>query len=233
VTFHQQISNDGADTATNVIVTAVVPTGFTINVGSIASGGVYDLGTRTVTWTVPSMVSGFSSDLTYDGSVTTAMDVEMASTTATISADTYDPDASGNSDSINLNLLDADLSMSSTFPSSTPMGGPADFDVTVFNSGHDAAQNIVIDVFPGAPWLPYGSIATAGSYDSGTGDWTIPTLAPGAVAHLHITVVASAPGVSGIVQAEVTSSDTYDADSPPNNHNPAEDDQTFQPFQTQ
>ncbi|MBI5546631.1 MAG: DUF11 domain-containing protein [Deltaproteobacteria bacterium] len=67
------------------------------------------------------------------------------------------------------------------------------FTVTVANTGADDADDILLsDVLPAG--LTYVSDEGAGSYDPGTGVWSVASLSAGAPVQLHITATAAALG---------------------------------------
>ena len=112
-------------------------------------------------------------------------------------------DAQGNVDTATVTLAKgaADLVTAKTLYSSdaTPdVGDTVSFLITVTNNSADTATNVrLTDQLPSG--LSYtGAIASLGSYDSGTGIWTIGTLVNGASATLRLsaTVDAAADGTS-------------------------------------
>jgi hypothetical protein len=66
--------------------------------------------------------------------------------------------------------------------------------------------------------------ADRGTYDEGTGIWSVGTVAVGAVLDLEMVATSDSPG-SKTNTAEVIAADQFDVDSTPGNHNAAEDDQ--------
>ena len=70
VTFTVTVANAGPDAATNVAITDVLPGGFSYDAGSIAGGdGQDDSGAPTLVWTVATLASGGSVDLTFTATV--------------------------------------------------------------------------------------------------------------------------------------------------------------------
>ena len=106
------------------------------------------------------------------------------------------------------------------------VGGNVTFTLTVSNAGPDAAPNVAVkDLLPVG--LNYVSDDGAGAYSSGTGVWTVGTVAASGSATLHITATATSASINGVTNtAEITSSGVPDPDSTPNNHNAGEDDQS-------
>ena len=107
----------------------------------------------------------------------------------------------------------------------TTPSGTVTFMVTAVNQGDTEATNIdITDFLPTG--MSYGSpSATKGSFSTGTGIWTISSLAPAELQTLTIPVTmdANAFGVYDNV-VEVTNMNEIDADSEPNNKNKYEDD---------
>ncbi len=91
---------------------------------------------------------------------------------------------------------DADLSVAKTVDNAAPLEGDTIvYTVTVTNNGPSDAQGVVLsDQLPVG--LTYVSDDSGGAYDSGTGLWTVGTLANGNLATLNITatVVAGTAG---------------------------------------
>jgi uncharacterized repeat protein (TIGR01451 family) len=124
----------------------------------------------------------------------------------------------------------ADLSLTKTVSNANPASGSNIFyTLTVTNA---AASNLtatgvtVLDILPAG--TTFVSASGTGSYASGTGIWTVGTLAPGASASINIT--ANVNGTSGatiINGAEIRTSSVVDSDSTPNNGSTTEDDDAF------
>jgi len=120
----------------------------------------------------------------------------------------------------------ADLSLAKTTNNpNVDVGQTTSFTVNLLNSGPDSATNVVV-----TDRLPTGLVFVSatpsqGSYNPGTGLWTIGTVPAGTTAILQVTTTVN--GTTAITNtAEVTGSDQRDPDSTPNNNNPAEDDQS-------
>ena len=102
VTFTVTVANAGPDAATNVAVTDVLPAGFTYDAGSIAGGDTQDdSAAPMLSWTIATLTSGGSADLTFSASVlaqTGATD-EYLNVAEVTAADQFDPDSTpGNDD---------------------------------------------------------------------------------------------------------------------------------------
>lgn len=121
----------------------------------------------------------------------------------------------------------ADLSLTKTVSDSTPVNGESiNFTLTLTNhaSSSNTATNVqVTDLIPaGFDFVTYSGY---GTYDSGTGIWTVASIDPGQSRVLVISVtVTASQGASMTNVAEVTSSSEWDSDSTPGNGNTGEDD---------
>lgn len=120
----------------------------------------------------------------------------------------------------------ADLSLTKTVNNPTPNNGSTiSYTLTLTNA---AASQLTASGITVTDLLPSGtsfvSASGPGTYTSGTGVWSVSSLAPGASAVLTInaTVTATAGTVSNI--AQVTASSAFDGDSTPNNGVTTEDD---------
>ncbi|MDP5122201.1 MAG: hypothetical protein NWQ46_11440, partial [Spirosomaceae bacterium] len=128
-------------------------------------------------------------------------------------------------------LPTVDLKLSKNIDNSQPQAGDlVKFTMTLQNEGSTTATQIVVeDMFPAAG-LQYGSgVTQSGSWSynntTGTGAWTIPSLAAGQTVRLEVTatVKTTAMGVFFNV-AEVKSVNEEDYDSVPGNKKLYEDD---------
>jgi uncharacterized repeat protein (TIGR01451 family) len=121
----------------------------------------------------------------------------------------------------------ADLSLAKTVSNATPASGT---NITyTLTASSAAASNLtatgvqVLDILP--PGVTFVSASGTGSYNSGTGVWSVGTLAPGGSATLTITVTVTASNGAVISNdAEISASSVIDSDSTPNNGSTTEDD---------
>lgn len=121
----------------------------------------------------------------------------------------------------------ADISLAMSQSNAAPAtGSTVTYTLTVANSATstDPASVVVRDALPSG--LNFVSAtASAGSYNSTTGDWSVGTLGIGSNATLTITAIVTAgSGTSVTNTAEVFSSSIADIDSTPNNGATGEDD---------
>ncbi|MEP2550241.1 MAG: proprotein convertase P-domain-containing protein [Marinomonas sp.] len=119
----------------------------------------------------------------------------------------------------------ADLSLTKNVSSPTPTAGSAiTYTLSVTNAANSTATGVTVtDVLPLG--FTFSSSSGFGSYNAGTGIWTIGSIAVGQTRTLTISgTVDATPGATIINNAEVTTSSLIDIDSTPGNNSPAEDD---------
>jgi uncharacterized repeat protein (TIGR01451 family) len=230
VTFTITVSNAGPNSATSVAVTDQLPAGLTF-VSSTPSGATtYSSGTGV--WTVGTLASGASATLQVVATPTT---VGAKINTAQVTAvDQFDPDSTPNNNaageddqaSVTVTPNVADLSLTKLVNNAAPNANQTVvFTLTLTNNGPQSATNVAVaDQLPAG--LTFVSSTPSGSttYNSGTGVWTVGSLASGANATLQITATVATPGVKTNT-AQVSASDQLDPDSTPNNSVTTEDDQ--------
>ncbi|WP_125721027.1 PKD domain-containing protein [Flavobacterium ustbae] len=231
VSFELIIKNDGPDNAAGVQVADLLPSGFQyINYSS--SAGLYD--SASGIWSVGTVDAGVSESLILDVKVLPAGN--YLNTAQVTASNLPDPDSTPNNDDGDQSEDDednaavvpvppsADLSLTKTVSSTTPLAGSTvTFTIIATNSGpQDAAQVQVTDLLP-AGYTFSSFNATSGTYDSTTGLWTLDILESSESETLQINAIVNATG-NYTNTVEVTSSDTPDPDSTPNNGVTSEDD---------
>jgi uncharacterized repeat protein (TIGR01451 family) len=127
----------------------------------------------------------------------------------------------------------ADLSLTKAVSSATPASGTSiTYTLTVSSaaaSPTNATGVTVTDLLPAG--VSYASHSGFGTYDPGTGVWTVGTLTPGQSRTLTITATVTASAGATITNdAEVTASSITDVDSTPGNGATSEDDYDFASF---
>ncbi len=228
VTFTLTLANAGPDAASGVTVGDTLPAGMTFVTAS-ASQGSYDGGTGV--WTVGALASGSNAALQIVATVTSTG--TKTNTTQVTAADQFDPDSTPNNDvameddqdSASLTPASADLSLIKTVDNPSPnVGQNVTFTLTLANAGPDGATNVTVgDTLP-AGMTFVSATPSQGSYVSGTGVWTVGSVASGANATLQIVASVQSTGTKTNT-AQVTASDQADPDSTPNNNVATEDDQ--------
>ncbi|OYT16433.1 MAG: hypothetical protein B7C24_07880, partial [Bacteroidetes bacterium 4572_77] len=188
IIFTLEVSNNGPDNATGVVLTDILPTGYTY----VSDDGAGDYVSATGIWTIGALVNGASVSLNISCSV---LNSGTYTNTATVTGNEADPDGTNNMDSVTpVPFLDADLAIVKTVDNATPnVGGNVVFTLSVTNNGpSDATGVAVIDNLPTG--YTYVSDNGTGDYIPATGIWTIGSLANGANTTLQITCTVNATG---------------------------------------
>lgn len=188
--------------------------------------------------TAPSDQFGTDGDIAFDFNTTQVrrIRVVMRSYTGTgnpgaqfvgLSTLTYDPPTSAPG---------ADLSLVKALIGSPPVqGGTTTWRLTVTNNAISTQTGtgiIVRETFPGAFTL--SSSSGDGSFNTGTGDWTVPNLAPGDSASITFTgSISAAAGNTVTNTAEIIAANEADFDSTVNNGVTTEDDFATHSFTVQ
>ncbi len=207
VTFTVTVTNGGPQSATNVVVQDLLPSGLSY-VGSAASAGSYDAASGA--WSLASLANGASATLQLTGRV---MGLGAQTDTATVAAsDQTDATPADNTASATETAVPglADLFLSNTVSNPTPnVGSTVTFTVTLDNAGPSAVSNVVVnDVLPAGLTLTTAT-PSAGTYNQVTGNWTFPTLAAGASQTLLLQATVNG-GTPQTDTATVTRADQYD-----------------------
>ncbi|TDP03209.1 PKD domain-containing protein [Flavobacterium sp. 245] len=229
VTFSVQLSNAGPQDTNGVTVTDSLPSGYTY-VSYTATAGSYN--SATGLWTVGSVLNGASHTLQITATVNATG--TYLNTVEVTASDLPDPDSTPNNASTTEDDYaeiattpipqSADLSITKTVSNAAPVvGSQVTFSVQLSNAGPQDTNGVAVtDLLPsGYTYVSY--TATAGSYNSATGLWTVGSVLNGASNTLQITATVNATGTY-LNTAEVTASDLPDPDSTPNNASTSEDD---------
>ena len=226
VIFTITVDNNGPSDATGIVITDLLPSGYAYV--SDDGAGAYVSGTGI--WSIANMTVGNSITLNITATVnTTGAYTNISEVTA---ADNQDPDSTpGNNvlaeddqDEVTINPTPvSDIELTKTVDNTTPVvSSNVVFTILVTNNGPSDATGITVtDLLPTG--YTFVSDDSAGSYNNGTGIWTIGTINSGNIATLNITANVNAIGDYTNI-AEVTSADNFDPDSTPGNNNTTEDD---------
>lgn len=121
----------------------------------------------------------------------------------------------------------ADLSLSKGVSNSSPANGTSiTYTLSLTNAGGSPQTATAVTVADSLPLgVSYVSHAGYGTYSSGSGIWTVPSIAPGQTRTLTITATVTATSGGTVTNiAEVTASSVVDSDSTPGNGLSSEDD---------
>ncbi|MBI5963149.1 MAG: DUF11 domain-containing protein [Chloroflexi bacterium] len=207
--LHISLKNNGPDTATGVVVKDLLPSGLTfVSYASVPSTTTYS--SSTGFWTINSLANTATATLNITVKVA-ASGTSTNNFAEVINSDQYDPVSTNNSASMEVSVMDLSLSERVDIFSTTAI-----FTLTVSNSGPDDATEVIVknsNLATSYNYISHGN--TAGTYNTATGDWTIPTLLDGASATLTVTTTTS--GSLPVNWAQVSSVKEVDTDSLPNN----------------
>ncbi len=227
VIYSISVQNSGPDSATNLVVSDLLPMGLAF-VNASVSQGTYD--PVTGRWSVGSVAPGATPSLQLEARIESSGG--KTNTAEIISVDEFDPDSQpGNSlateDDQASQLITppvSDLSIQKQIDLNRPrIGDTIEYTITVSNSGPNNATGVVVsDPLPSGLTFIDGT-AGSGSYDVSSGLWTVGEVANGQSTALTIraTVTAATPATN---TAEIYASDQYDPDSTPGNGPSSEDD---------
>lgn len=205
VAFSVTVTNDGPETATGVVVADILPSGLTY----VSDDGAGAYNSANGLWTLPApLTNGGSAAL----QITATIDViDEVCTLAQVTAGTpLDGDPSDNQAEVCVSApRQADLEVDmAAGTNDVELGDPVTFTIdldSLLGTPAAAAQTAfgvsATVSFPGFPSLPMSGTPTAGTFDNGTGVWSIASLIPGGSHQLTVTV--NAPDTE-ILTAQVT-----------------------------
>ncbi|HIK27318.1 MAG TPA: DUF11 domain-containing protein, partial [Oscillatoriaceae cyanobacterium M7585_C2015_266] len=211
INYTVTLTNLGTGDATDVEVKDKLPDGL-IFLEAIPSQGTYD--STTGIWSVGNIANQVTATLTIKARVNTAN--AITNTAQVTASDQSDPNPNNNSSSLTIPQQGADLSVSKTADNfNPPPGTNVTYTITLTNSGPALATNIKIkeQLPPGLTFV--SATAETGTYESSTGVWTVPSLAPGASTRLQITATVNT-GERFTNSAQITAVDQADPE-PTNN----------------
>ncbi len=191
VVFTVQAKNNGPDTATNVNVTDLLPAGYEY-VSHTVSSGTYTQGTGV--WDIGNMANTVTQTLTITAKVVSGTNL---TNTATILGGVTDPNNSNNTASASVTpvLPTADLGVSVVMSITQPTpGNNVTFTITAQNLGPDATLFAKVNSLLPSGFSYVSHSASVGTYNNGTGVWTIGSFANAVTATLTITAQMLASG---------------------------------------
>lgn len=204
IVFTLAATNHGASTATGVVMTDVLPSGYDF---VSSTQGVYNPANRTVTWNVGMLSSSATASFTITAKVKGSGNFNN---TATVTANEPDQVPANNSDSqsVTPDITDAlDLRVVQTVSTEIPnVGNSVTFTITASYQGANDATGVTVSNLLGNGLQFVSATPSTGSYNSGM--WTIGTMAPSATATLTITAeVLGDVGAAYLSIAEITANE--------------------------
>ena len=188
VTYTVVVTNKGPSTATNVSIKDQLPASLSY-ISSTVSGttGTYD--PITGNWAVGNLTNGASATLTIKAQINQSA---VITTTATQTHTEYDNVNGNNSASTSIQsgtgTITADINvLTSTNTIDYHTGDLITYTARATNQGPDGANDFKILAPLPASFTFLSSTPKVGTYDQGTGIWTIPTLASGSFTELFLT----------------------------------------------
>jgi len=188
VVFTLTATNHGPSAATGVSVADALPTGYAF----VSASPALAYNSATGVWTIGSLANGATASLQVTAKVNATGNYLNV---ATVSGTESDPDLSNNTGSVTTAPVpQTDLEIAKTVDNATPkVGSQVVFTLTATNHGPSAATGVsVADALPTG--YTFVSATPALAYNSGTGVWTVGSLANGATASLQVTAKVNATG---------------------------------------
>src|SRR5690606_20033272 len=139
ITFTITVMNNGPSRATDVVVQDVVPDGYNVT-GTTVEEGIWNA----PDWTIPSLSSGQSYEMTITAEVLASGTYDN---TATVYANEDDPDDSNNTDEVLVELAAPELTVTKVITSAAPYDAVGDvitYDIVVTNTGNVTIDNIAL-----------------------------------------------------------------------------------------
>ncbi|WP_343694339.1 gliding motility-associated C-terminal domain-containing protein [Flavobacterium sp.] len=229
VTFNVQIYNMGPQETDAVVVTDLLPSGYTF-VSYTTTAGTYD--SSTGFWIIGNMPIATYHTLQITAVVNAAGNytnsAEISSSSQPDPDSTPDNGITTEDDYSEITTtpiqLSSDLSLTKTVNNPTPLvGSQVTFEIVATNNGPQDNTNVqVTDLLPSG-YTFNNFTATTGTYSASTGLWNIGNLVNGKSETLQIIAIVNSAG-DYLNIAEISSANLTDPDSTPNNTVPAEDD---------
>ena len=190
VVYTLVVTNLGPLNVTNIVITDLLANGL-IYVSHVAGAGSYNPATGA--WSLADLSLGASAQLQLSATVAAGTAGTTLTNQAEISAaGAADILTENNVAVVEITVVSVDVGLGkSATPSAPAERGLLVYDITATNYGPDSATGITIrDILPNG--VTYVSqAADTGSYDPGTGTWTLGTLAPSQTAHLALTTIVN------------------------------------------
>ncbi|MBA4378933.1 MAG: hypothetical protein C0395_09835 [Gemmatimonas sp.] len=211
VTLDITLVNEGPDANSGVALAVALPAGLVYQ-SHVADAGAYD--DVTGMWSVGSMAAAATATLHVSAAVGSGTGGSSLTATATIAAaDRSDPYPANDAASVTVVVTSADLALSLSADNTTPnQGETVAFTFTLVNHGPDEASGISVTTVLPAEFTYVGSVPADGTYDPGTGVWSIANLADAGVTTLLVTTTLDGAlgGGNLITVASITAAEQGD-----------------------
>ena len=188
VVYTLSIANAGLEDVSLTQVTDVLPPAVAFGGYGATTGSYSDV---TGIWDIGELAVGAAGTLTITGTVNSGYGgLTITNSAAITRMNRPDTNSTDNSDSATFAIQQTDLAVfKSVAPTNSEEGVPVAFTVALTNNGPREATGVeVSDLLP-AGFSYAGSVPSQGSYASGTGIWTVGTLANGGSASLVVMAV--------------------------------------------
>jgi large repetitive protein len=233
IAFTLNVDNIGSSAATNVVVTDSLPTGLTF-VQFVPSTLPCFYTAPTLTCTLPTLNTGQTRTIGIEATVDAGTPGGTVLTnTATVTVSEPETDLSNNQSSTTVTINSTDLRVEKVVNNPAPNTGDSlIYTVTVTNLGPGIASGIQItdnlNAISGITYVSDNSAASATSYDSATGIWTLTgiTLNAGQSRSLNITATVNA-GAGSLPQPIVNTASLTDVDQTDSNSSNNSDTASF------
>lgn len=207
VVFTINITNNGPNNNTDVLVTDLLPDGYTY-ISHVVSSGNYDQNTGQ--WTIGNLSASANRTMQITALVN---DNGTYLNTATVVGTNFDNDLTNNSSNATTNPVKvADLEVTKTVNNTTPnVGDTVIFAINLKNNGPSNATNVIVtDIVPSGYTLTNVNVTT-GTYFWGTGIWNSINITSGQTVTLTLTCTVKATG-NYLNSVTITSSSAIDTD---------------------
>ena len=190
ITFTLTAANLGPSNSTSVVANDLLASGYTF-VSATPSVGSYISGTGV--WTIGALANGATATLLITATVNLS---GVYANTATISGELVDPSTANNTATVTpVPIPQTNLSVFKSVNNLTPyVGDTIIFTVVASNGGPSPATAVVVNDPLTVAYTFVSATTTAGTYNSGTGIWTIGSMANGETQTLTITAIVNAAG---------------------------------------
>ncbi|HEY3321173.1 MAG TPA: Ig-like domain-containing protein, partial [Planctomycetota bacterium] len=217
VTILLTAKNNGPDSASNVLVTNLLPSGLTYLSGQTLSPSKGSIGGSgsTTTWNVGALNNGESATLSIQATLGFVTNVQVNK--ATVTATEFDPVANNNNGYCSVTPVEAELAITDMVSPASPntIGQNVTYTINLVNNGPNSASNVTVSVQVPA-WLN-GLVFTPnfGSYAGGV--WTIPAIPVSTTSSPNIQTLTIAGTLNAIPAptfthtVTITHSDQYDS----------------------